>query len=269
MSVGAVGTQPGVEMKRVQVKTLRFVDHPVHQLPGVPLAAVVESGAEVVAVQCVTPRQHVEDAEPRHSDRVRVLFDEEPDQPVALGPQVVVNVLGEHGLGCDAGPELQHCLVSEMGTSGLELLDHPPIWDMFLAGLMNPGWLIRWPSSLRQTAVSMTRPRWSSDAPDRMSSRSGVSCSENRHVRRPPSAVSLMRLHVVQNAWLTDEMKPTPPGAPSANLKRVAGPGRVSTTGWSGNRSSICSWMRRLGTTWSTVQMLSPSSGMNSMKRTS
>src|SRR5713101_5719455 len=74
---------------------------------------------------------------------------------------------------------------------------------MFLAGLMNPGWLIKWPSSLRHTAVSITRPRWSSDTPDRMRSRSGVSCSEKRHVRRPPSAVSRMRLQVVQNAWLT------------------------------------------------------------------
>src|SRR6266852_1522564 len=114
---------------------------------------------------------------------------------------------------------------------------------MLLAGLMNPGWLIKWPSSLRHTAVSITRPRWSSETPDRMRSRSGVSCSENRHVRRPPSAVSRMRLQVVQNAWLTEEMKPMPPGAPSANLKRVAGPGRGSATGCSGNRASICSWM--------------------------
>ena len=60
-----------------------------------------------------------------------------------------------------------------------------------------------------------------------------------------------------------------PPGAPSTNRKRVAGPGLVSTTGSSGKRSSICSWMRRLGTTCPLVQMLSPSSGMNSMNRTS
>src|ERR1700693_1569206 len=55
-------------------------------------------------------------------------------------------------------------------------LRYPPICDMFFAGLMKPGWLMRWPSSLRQIAVSMTRPRWSSDAPERIRSRSGVSC---------------------------------------------------------------------------------------------
>src|SRR5262252_6865241 len=62
---------------------------------------------------------------------------------------------------------------------------------MLLAGRTKPSWLIRWPSSLRQTAPSMTRARWSSEAPPRMRSRSGVSCSENRHVRsRQPNAVA-------------------------------------------------------------------------------
>src|SRR6266852_3366918 len=219
---------------------------------------------EVVAVKSVAPCEVVQHAESRRRDGLDVVLDEVPHQPVALGPLDGVDVVGEDRLGADVWSELEHRLVHKMGCPGVKLLDHPPIWDMFL-----PGWLIRWPSSLRHTAVSITRPRWSSDAPDRMSSRSGVSCRENRHVRRPPSAVSLMRLHVVQNAWLTEEMKPTPPGVPSPNLKRVAGPGRGSATGTNGNRSSICSWMRRLGTTCSFVQMLSPSSGMNSMKRTS
>src|SRR5438128_1247307 len=111
--------------------------------------------------------------------------------------------------------------------------------------------------------------RWSSETPDRIRSRSGVSCRENRQVRRPPSAVSRILLHAVQKAWLTDDMKPTPPGAPSAKVYRVAGPGRGSLYGTSGNWSSICSWIRRLGTTCSLVQMLSPSRGMNSMNRTS
>src|SRR5260370_39367517 len=104
--------------------------------------------------------------------------------------------------------------------------DQAPICDMFFAGLMKPGLLIRCPSSLRQIAVSITDPRWSSDTPERIRSRRGVSCSENRHVRRPPSAVSRTRVHVEQKAWLTEEMKPVPPGAPAAEVKRVAGPGR-------------------------------------------
>src|SRR4051812_40389923 len=100
----------------------------------------------------------------------------------------------------------------------LQSAAQPPICDIDFDGLMKPGLLIRCPSSLRQIAVSSTEPRWSSDTPERISSRSGVSCSENRHVRRPPSAVRRMRLHVVQKAWLTEEMNPTPPGAPSANV---------------------------------------------------
>src|SRR5207244_1173338 len=96
-------------------------------------------------------------------------------------------------------------------------VDQPPIWDMLLAGLMNPGLLMRWPSSLRQIAASITDPRWSSDTPERINSRRGVSCSENRQVRKPPSAVSRIRLHDVQKAWLTEEMNPTPPAAPSEN----------------------------------------------------
>src|SRR5262249_14498190 len=131
----------------------------------------------------------------------------------------------------------------------------PPIWDMLLAGLTNPSWLIRWPSSFSQTAPSITRARWSSEAPPRIRSRSGVSWSENRHVRSPPSAVSRTRLQVVQKACETEEMKPTPPGAPSANWKLVEGPGRSAALGLKGNRSSICSWMRRLGTTSSFDQM--------------
>src|SRR5207253_6878313 len=215
------------------------------------------------------PGKHVEHTKARHRHRVHIVLHEESGKTVALRPHDRVHVADEHRLRADVRSELEHRLVGEVRRPGLQLLNHPPICDMFLAGLMNPGWLIRWPSSLRQTAVSMTRPMWSSETPERIRSRSGVSRSENRHVRRPPSAVSRIRLQVVQNAWLTEEMKPMPPGAPSANLNRVAGPGRESTTGCSGNRSSICSWIRRLGTTCSLVQMLSPSSGMNSMKRTS
>src|SRR5438067_486156 len=107
---------------------------------------------------------------------------------------------------------------------GRRINAQPPICDIDFPGLMKPGLLIRWPSSFRQIAVSMTEPRWSSETPDRIRSRKGVSCNENRHVRSPPSAVRRMRLHVVQKAWLTEEMKPTPPADPSAKANLVAGP---------------------------------------------
>src|SRR6202162_3701806 len=256
-------------MQLVAVEPLGLLDHPVHELSGKTLLAVLVARAEVIAVQGVTPGKVIHDAEAGDRRGVEVVLDEQTDQPVALRSQDLIDVVGERRLGTDVRTELEHRSVSQMGRWRLDLLDHPPIWDIDLAGLMNPGWLIRWPSSLRQIAVSITRPRWSSETPDRIRSRSGVSCSENRHVRSPPSAVSRMRLHEEQKAWLTEEMKPTPPGVPSAKLKRVAGPGRGSATGTSGNRSSICSWMRRLGTTCSLVHVPAPSSGMNSMKRTS
>src|SRR6266851_7260649 len=171
---------------------------------------------EVIAVQGPAPREHVDDAKARCRGRLDIVLDEEADHAVTLGSLDRVDTLDEDRLGADVRPELKHRLIDEVGRPSLQLLDHPPIWDIDFPGLMNPGWLIRWPSSLRHTAVSITRPRWSSDTPDRMRSRSGVSCSENRHVRRPPSAVSRMRLQVVHNAWLTEEMNPMPPGAPSA-----------------------------------------------------
>src|ERR1700693_2052088 len=269
MCVGAIGPQSRIEVELVAVEPPGLFDHPVHQLARKTVLSVVVSRADVIAVQGMAPREVIQDAKAGHSRRVEIFLDEETDYSVALGSHDLVDVVGERDLWSYVRPELDHGLVGEMGRWGLDLLDHPPICDMLFEGLMNPGWLIRWPSSLRQIAVSITRPRWSSDTPERSRSRSGVSCSEKRHVRRPPSAVSRMRLHAVQKAWLTDEMKPTPPGAPSANLKRVAGPGRGSATGTSGKRSSICSWMRKLGTTCSLVQMPSPSRGMNSMNRTS
>src|SRR5205823_12434597 len=110
-------------------------------------------------------------------------------------------------------PDYQPLVARNIGESPDYRPDQPPIWDIDFAGLMNPGLLIRCPSSLRQIAVSMTEPRCSSDTPERIRSRSGVSCRENRHVRRPPSAVRRTRLHVVQNAWLTEEMQPIPPAA--------------------------------------------------------
>lgn len=49
-----------------------------------------------------------------------------------------------------------------------------------------------------------------------------MSSIANRHGRSRPSAVSLRRSHDSQNGSVTDEMKPTPPGAPSANRNIVA-----------------------------------------------
>jgi len=69
----------------------------------------------------------MDDTKPRHGDRVNVSFDEEADQPLTLGPQHLVHVVDEHGFSSDIRSELEHRLVREIGSSGVELLDHPPI----------------------------------------------------------------------------------------------------------------------------------------------
>src|SRR5260370_13958216 len=167
---------------------------------------------EVVAVQGPAPREHVDDAKARGCSRLDVVLDEEADHAVPLWALDRVDTLDENRLRADVRPELEHRLIDKMGRPRLKLLDHPPIWDIDFPGLMKPAWLIRWPSSLRHTAVSITRPRWPSDTPDRMRSRSGVSCREDRHVRPPPSARSRLGLQGVHNAWPTVEIHPTPPG---------------------------------------------------------
>src|SRR4029077_12749777 len=136
------------------------------------LLAVLVARPEVVAVQGVAPGQVVHDPEAGHRRRVEIVLDDKPDQRVALWSQDLVYVIGKRCLGADVRTQLEHRLVSQVSRRRLDLLDHPPIWDIDFAGLMNPGWLIRWPSSLRQIAVSITRPRWSSDAPERIRSRS-------------------------------------------------------------------------------------------------
>src|SRR5207244_3292100 len=178
------------------------------------------------------------------------------------------------GDGDTARPELQGDLATDAAAAARDQRDltgevlapsHPPIWLMDFCGFRKPSWLIRCPSSFCQIAPSITPARWSSDAPPRIRSRSGVSRSEKRQVRSPPSAVRRMRLQLVQKACDTEEMKPIPPWAPSANRKSVDGPGLSSATGTRGKRSSIRSWIWRLGTTRSLDQRFSPSRGMNSM----
>src|SRR5260370_13540434 len=133
---------------------------------------------EVVAVQGPAPREHVDDAKARGCSRLDVVLDEEADHAVTLWPLDRVDTLDENRLRADVRPELEHRLIDKMGRPRLKLLDHPPIWDIDFPRLMKPGWLIRWPSSLRHTAVSITRPRPSSDTPHRI---------------RPPPALSSTR----------------------------------------------------------------------------
>ena len=102
-------------MKFVAVETLGLVDHPVQELARVSLLSVLVSGAEVIAVQGVTPREVIEDPKPCHCGRVKVFFDEKPDQAVALRSQDLVDVIGERQLGADVGPKLEHGLMGEMG----------------------------------------------------------------------------------------------------------------------------------------------------------
>src|SRR5216683_5190926 len=143
VGVGAVGPRPGIQVELVAVEALGLVDEPVHELACVALAPMLEPRAEVVAVQRMAPGQHMDDPESGHRDGQWVVLDEEARQAVALRPKDAVDMLGEYRLRPDVRSELQDRLVSEVGRPGVELLDHPPICDMFLAGLMNPGWLIK------------------------------------------------------------------------------------------------------------------------------
>ncbi len=88
-------------------------------------------------------------------------------------------------------------------------------------------------------------------------------------MRSFPSAVRRIRLQSEQNGWETGSMKPSRPGAPSANryVRAVALGSRSSST------SGKCSPIRvRISSPLSTLSGVHPSSassGMNSMKRTS
>ena len=79
---------------------------------------------------------------------------------------------------------------------------------MLRAGWMKPGsptWCL---SSLRHTAARMICSSSSSSAPSRSGPRRSVSLSENRQVRRRPSAVSRTRLQSAQNGSETGLMNP-------------------------------------------------------------
>ena len=87
----------------------------------------------------------------------------------------------------------------------------PPMADIVRAGWTKPGSLTWCLSSLRQTASRMICSSSSSLAPARSGPRRSVSLSENRQVRRRPSAVRRMRLQSPQNGSLTGLMKPIRP----------------------------------------------------------
>jgi enoyl-CoA hydratase len=126
--VGAVRTDPGIEVELIAVEALGLVDHPVHQLARVPLASMLESRAQVIAIQRVAPREVMDGAEASDGDCIKISLDENAHQTVTLRPQDLVHVRGEHGLGPDVRPELDHRFVREVRSSGVNLLDHPLMW---------------------------------------------------------------------------------------------------------------------------------------------
>src|SRR6202023_3011947 len=99
--VSAVWPGSRVEMELVTFESPGLVDHPVHEPARVSLLAVLVSGAEVIAVQRLTPREVMDDPKPRDGGGVKVLFGEKPDQAVALRAQHLVDVVGERQLGAD------------------------------------------------------------------------------------------------------------------------------------------------------------------------
>lgn len=139
----AVGADAGVEVELAAPEPPRLLDHPVEQRRGVPVAAVVGHRRQVVAVQRLTPGEMVVHAEARRRHRLLATVDEDRNEAIAGGSLYVVHAAHEIVCGADVRPENEHRFGREVRLARSELPDHPPIWDMFFAGLTKPGLLIK------------------------------------------------------------------------------------------------------------------------------
>src|SRR5712692_6205025 len=127
VGVRAVRADAGIKVELVAAEALGLIDHPVHQLARVTLAAMLEPRCEVIAVKGAAPREHVDDAKARGCSRLNVVLDEEADHAVTLWPLDRVDTLDENRLGADVRPQLEHRLIDQVGRPRMELLNHPPI----------------------------------------------------------------------------------------------------------------------------------------------
>src|SRR5712692_8810015 len=127
VGVRAVRAHAGIKVKLVAAEAFGLIDHPVQQLACVPLATMLGTSSEVIAVQGAAPGEHMNDPEAGRRDRLDVSLDEEADHAVTLGPLDGVDMLDEYRLRADVRSELEHRLVDEVGRPRVELLDHPPI----------------------------------------------------------------------------------------------------------------------------------------------
>ena len=119
----AVRADARIEVELAAAEPACLGQQPIHQGPGMALAAKAGSGGEVVDVERVAPGQEMLGPEAGGGDRLRIPIGEGGDQPVALGPLEVVDAGHEVRLRTDLGPKLEHRLVCQAGLLRAELPD--------------------------------------------------------------------------------------------------------------------------------------------------
>jgi hypothetical protein len=124
VSIGAVETDAGIEVKLIAAEAPRLLRQPVEQRPPVATAPCLRQRREVVDVEVVSPGEAVGGTEPRHRNRFSLAFLEGTEEAVTLRPLHLVDRVHEAPLVSEVRSQCLHGAKDRAGIGRNNLTNH-------------------------------------------------------------------------------------------------------------------------------------------------